>query len=138
MSDLDAPRFESSLSRQPRHSPQQFVLTAQSDPLRCGRGVQLELRRAVALQAGAPDGRLDGVEHGGCEEEWRLAHSFTGVNSPGVAHAAQQTNIELGWNIVETGNFVSSRTCQPAVKSSGEKRKIPTISPLVSRDPVGE
>ena len=110
MSDLDAPRFESSLSREPRHLPHQLVLTAQPDPLRRRRGVELEVRRAGGLQAGAPDGRLDGVEDGGCEKERRFAHSFTGVDGPGVAHAAQQTDIELGRNIVETGNFVSSRT----------------------------
>ena len=109
-SDLDAPRFVSSLGRQGGYQPHQLVLTAQPDPLRRGRGVQLEVRGAGALQAGAPDGGLDGVKHGGCQEQRRFAHSFAGVDGPGVANTAQQTNIKLGRNIVETGNFVSSRT----------------------------
>ena len=87
--DLDAPRFVGSLWREGRDPPDQLVLAAESDPLRSGRGVQLEVLRDAALKPGAPDGRLDGVEDGGGEEERRFPHSFTGVDSPGVAHTAQ-------------------------------------------------
>ena len=86
---MDAPRFVSSLGRKGRHPPHQLVLTAESDPLRGCRAVQLEVLRAAALKPGAPDGRLNGVEDGGGKEERRFTHSFTGVDGPGVAHTAQ-------------------------------------------------
>ena len=89
VSDLDAPRFVSSLGRQGGDQPHQLVLTAQPDPLRRGRGVQLEVLRDAVLKPGAPDGRLDGVEDRCGQEERRFTHSFTGVHSPGVAHSAQ-------------------------------------------------
>ena len=89
LSDLDAPRFVSSLWREGRDAPDQLVLAAEPDPLRGGRGVQLEVLRDAALQPGAPDGGLDGVEHGGGQEERRFPHSFAGVDSPGVARTAQ-------------------------------------------------
>ena len=89
MSDLDAPRLVRSPGWEGRDPSHQLVLTAQSDPLRRGRGVQLEVLGAPALQPGAPDGRLDGVEDGGGQEEGRLAHRFTGVDSTGVGHTTQ-------------------------------------------------
>ena len=87
--DLDTPRFVGSLWREGRDPPDQLVLAAESDPLRSGRGVQLEVLGDAALLAGAPDGRLDGVEDGGGQEEGRLAHRFTGVDSTGVGHTTQ-------------------------------------------------
>ena len=89
LSDLDAPRFVGSLRREGRDPPDQLVLAAESDPLRGGRGVQLEVLGDAALLAGAPDGRLDGVEDGGRQKERRFTHSFAGVDRPGVAHTAQ-------------------------------------------------
>ena len=107
---MDPPGPVSSLLGQLRDPPGELVLAAQPDPLRGGRGVQLEVLGDAALLSGAPDGRLDGVEDGGRQEERRLPHSLAGVDCSRVGDASQEANIELRGDIIETGNFVRSGT----------------------------
>ena len=54
----------------------------------------------------APDRVLDGVEDAGSEEEGRLPHGLARVHGAGVGDAAKKTHIELGGDIIETGDLV--------------------------------
>ena len=56
------------------------------------------------------DEYLDGVEHGGREEQWRLAHGFAGVDCAGVGGAAQQTHGQVRRHVVKTRDLVRART----------------------------
>ena len=107
--DLNAPWPEGSL-RQCGDLPHQLVLTPEPYPLRGCRGVKLEVRLHPTVLPGAPDGRLDGVEDGGGQEERRLSHGLAGVDRPGVGDASQEADVELGGDVIETGNFVGPRT----------------------------
>ena len=128
--DLNAPRFEGALRRERGHLGQQRVLAAQPDPLGRGGRVQLELHlhaRRVAPRRtdgvldhqrwgqGSRDhwpitAHLDGVEHGGREEQRRLAHGFAGVDCAGVWGAAQQTHGQVRRHVVKTRDLVRART----------------------------
>ena len=54
----------------------------------------------------APDRVLDGVEDAGSEEEGRLPHGLARVHGAGVGDSAKETNIELGGDVIETGDLI--------------------------------
>ena len=107
---MDPPGPVSSLLGQLRDPPGELVLAAQPDPLRGGRGVQLEVQLGPTVSPGGSHRGLDGVEDGGGQGEWRLPHRLAGVDSSRVAHTAQQADVKLRGNVIETGNFVGPWT----------------------------
>ena len=58
----------------------------------------------------APDRILDGVEHAGREEEWRLPHGLARVHGAGVRDPTEKAHVELGGDIIETGYLIRART----------------------------
>ena len=87
-----------------------LVLAAETNSLRGGRGVKMEFRADPGVLPRAPDRVLDGVEDAGGKEEGRLPHSLARVHGAGVRDAAKKAHVELGRDVIETGDFVCSRT----------------------------
>ena len=58
----------------------------------------------------APNRVLDGVEDAGGEEQGRFPHGLARVHGAGVGDATEKAYIELGGDVIETGNLVRART----------------------------
>ena len=58
----------------------------------------------------APNRVLDGVEDAGGEEQGRLPHGLARVNCAGVRDPTEKAHVELGRDVIETGDFVCART----------------------------
>ena len=66
----------------------------------------MEVRTNPGVFPCAPDRVLDGIEDAGSEEEGRLPHGLARVHGAGVGDSAKKTHIELGGDIIETGDLV--------------------------------
>ena len=89
---------------------EKLILTAEANPLRGGGGVKVEVGTDPGVLPRAPDRVLDGVEDAGGEEERRLAHRLARIHGAGVGDAAKKAHIELGGDVIETGDLVCART----------------------------
>ena len=88
---------------------EKLILASESNSLRGGGRVEVEVRTDPGVLPRAPDGVLDGVEDAGGEEEGRLPHRLARVHGPGVRDTAEEAHVELGGDVIETGNLVSTR-----------------------------
>ena len=69
----------------------------------------MEVRTDPGVLPRAPDRVLDGVEDAGGEEEGRLPHRLARVHGPGVGDATEEAYVELGGDVIETGNLICTR-----------------------------
>ena len=88
---------------------EKLILASESNSLGGGGGVKVEVRADPGVLPRAPDGVLDGVEDAGGEEEGRLPHRLARVHCPGVRDTAEKAHVELGGDVIETGNLVCTR-----------------------------
>ena len=106
---MNSPGLEGSRGRKQGHLGEELVLAAKADPLRGGGRVEVEVRADPGVLPGAPHGVLDGVEDAGGEEEGRLPHRLARVHGPGVGDATEEAHVELGGDVIETGNLICTR-----------------------------